>query len=135
MEKIVSFSILIPTFNRASYLRHLLEHIQNNIEDFDYSYEILISDNASSDNTLEVLKSYENKIKYSYFIQNSHTNAEKNFEMLINKCKGEYFIYLADDDNLISNFLIWLLQNYNPNQMQFVYIPHGKYGTTRKIKV
>ena len=53
-------SICIPTYNRASYLEGA---IQNIITDnaFGDEVEIIISDNASTDNTEEIAKKYTQK--------------------------------------------------------------------------
>ena len=36
-------SILITTYNRSKYLKHLLENIKDGISDLDFNFEILIS--------------------------------------------------------------------------------------------
>jgi len=57
------FSIVIPTYNRGNYLKLAIKSIlRQNYDD----YEIIITDNASTDNTKEVIYSFRNK-KIKYF--------------------------------------------------------------------
>ena len=44
-------SICVPTFNRARYLECLLEDLASKIGELGCSYELLIGDNASEDET------------------------------------------------------------------------------------
>ena len=52
-------SILITTYNRSKYLKHLLENLKDGISDLDFNYEILISNNASNDDTCSVVDSFK----------------------------------------------------------------------------
>ena len=52
-------SICIPTYNRAEYLEGALKNIVTDSA-FDSRVEVIISDNASTDNTQEVGKKYSN---------------------------------------------------------------------------
>ena len=46
-EKLIDLSICIPTFNRAPFLDCLLENIYADRVDFEFTFEVVISDNAS----------------------------------------------------------------------------------------
>ena len=64
-------SICIPTFNRSSYLRNTLNSIVSQQEFLSEKVEIIISDNASTDETPDVVKEFT--AKYSnihYFFSN-----------------------------------------------------------------
>jgi glycosyltransferase involved in cell wall biosynthesis len=48
MAKEIVLSILIPTYNRAPYLNNLLNYLNEEIYNLDFTYEIVVSDNAST---------------------------------------------------------------------------------------
>lgn len=87
-------SICIPTFNSSETILETLESVaQQNY----HNIEILIIDNASSDNTLEIAKNFPDcRIKIHKFTDN--IGAEGNFNRCINLAAGAYIaIYHADD--------------------------------------
>ncbi|URZ16001.1 glycosyltransferase family 2 protein [Clostridium felsineum] len=92
----VKFTILIPTRNRAETLKYCLMTCIN--QNYD-NYEIIVSDNCSSDNTREVIESLNcNKIKY--YKTKELLPMTKNYQFALEKVKGEYVICLGDDDGL-----------------------------------
>ena len=93
-----TISILIPTFNRSKYLEHLLSFILDEIYNLDYSYEIVISNNASTDGTLHVVDKFKDSLQLRSFTQDTNIGAFKNASFLINEARGLFYIHLADDD-------------------------------------
>ena len=55
-----NFSIIIPVYNEAKNIINLLIEIKNHLNDF--QYEIVIVDDHSKDNTIEVINEYDDKI-------------------------------------------------------------------------
>jgi glycosyltransferase involved in cell wall biosynthesis len=53
-------SIVIPTFNRAHFLKQVIDSCLNQT----YPCEIIVCDHGSSDNTTEIIKNYRNRLKY-----------------------------------------------------------------------
>ena len=104
MENKVLLSICIPTCNRGNILDTvILNYITN--EEFDDSVELVISDNASTDNTeeivKEIIKKYPSK-KISYY-KNDENIGAKNFFAVISRAKGKYakisndYIYMTNE--------------------------------------
>lgn len=92
----VKFTIVIPTRNRSETLKYCLMTCIN--QNYD-NYEIIVSDNCSSDNTKEVVESLNcNKIRY--YKTKEVLPMTKNYQFALEKVKGEYVIYLGDDDGL-----------------------------------
>ena len=90
-------SVLIPTYNRAGMLEKCIESVLRQT----YKYiEIVVSDNASDDNTEALMK--ELTQKYSnirYYRNNENIGLTGNFSRLAyDLAKGEYGIFLSDDD-------------------------------------
>ena len=88
-------SICIPTYNNARFLRESLESIVNQT----YSNkEIIISDNASTDDTKEIVYEYVKKYGVRYYRNAKTVDAFDNFNRCINLAQGEFVaIYHSDD--------------------------------------
>ena len=71
------FSVVIPLFNEEENIKLLLEEINNNLKDYK-SYEIILINDASTDNTLEIIKKIKNK---SYKILTNETNKGQSFSI------------------------------------------------------
>lgn len=95
------FSIITPTFNRGYIIGKAIESVRQ--QDF-YDWEMIIIDDASTDNTFETIKEFLNdKIKYFRLPQNSGPNVARNFGA--EKANGEWLIFLDSDDELTHNAL------------------------------
>lgn len=82
-------SICIPTYNRADYLKGALENITSDPA-FDNSVEIVISDNASTDNTYEVVHEYSSKYDNILYFRNKENVRDKNFFLALSRANGKY---------------------------------------------
>jgi len=88
-------SICIPTYNRAETLEIVLSHYTQNPE-FDESVEIVISDNASSDNTEEICRNLITNFKNIRYYRNSENIKDANFPLVLGKGNGRYLKLLND---------------------------------------
>ncbi len=95
-------SIGIPTYNRAaSYLAYTLRSV---MEQTYGSIEIIVSDNASTDNTVEFVATVaDDRIRYLRHRTPITPNA--NFNACLNAARGKYFLLLHDDDAIDPNFV------------------------------
>ena len=96
------FSIILPTYNRAStFLKEAIDSVFNQ----DYkNWELIIIDNNSSDNTLELIKKY-NSEKISIYSINNNGIIAKPRNLGIKKSKGDYIAFLDSDDYWYKNKL------------------------------
>lgn len=91
------FSIVIPTYNRASDLQFALYCIfRQSFSDF----EVVISDNCSTDNTKAVVQMLKNK-KIRYSRAKKAVGNALNMERAIKMAQGEYVFLHSDDDFLL----------------------------------
>lgn len=98
-------SICVPTFNRARYLECLLADLAAHIGELDYSYELLIGDNASDDDTADVVRRYEGQLAIRYIRRPVNVGPVQNIAQLFGDAKARYIVYLADDDLLLLDVL------------------------------
>ncbi len=95
------FTVGIPTFNRAALLKEALDStLSQTFSDF----EILVGDNASTDNTPEVFKNYSDA-RIRVIRQKENIGAVNNFNALIKESAGRFFVLHQDDDLLHPEFL------------------------------
>lgn len=111
----VLLSILIPTYNRGDYLKLALDSIvsQINLEN-NKKIEIIISNNCSTDNTDEIIKSFLHKnedknIKYYY--QEQNLGADRNFLFLLEKSNGKFGWIFGDDEILLGGAINSIIEN------------------------
>ena len=102
-------SIVIPTYNRASFLDYSLEiHIPLAKE---HNIPIYVSDNASSDNTSEIVNKWMEKYEFLYYYGNiKNLGADLNFELILNKPNTDYIWLLGDTSKINKEVLVGVLQ-------------------------
>ncbi|WP_319004786.1 glycosyltransferase family 2 protein [Microvirga lenta] len=96
----MKLSVCILTYNRSSYLRKTLEHLFDNLN-FMFRYEVIVCDNCSTDDTPDVVNAFEStRPELRYVRQTENVGAEANLVAAYHLARGEYIVYLADDDRL-----------------------------------
>lgn len=105
------FSIIIPTYNRATYLGHAIESVlSQTFTDF----EIVIVDDGSTDNTESIVKQMrDRRIRY-FKKKNEERSIARNFG--IQKAQGQYVNFLDSDDIFYPHHLVTahqLLKKYH----------------------
>lgn len=122
MVKKPFFSIIIPTYNRASDLQFSLYCIlQQSFSDF----EVIISDNCSTDNTKEIIDKLKDK-RIHYFRNKINIGVVLNIKKTIKHAKGKYIFLHSDDDFLLyENSLEEIykkIKKYSPGYIRVNYI-------------
>ena len=98
----VKLSICIPTYNREPFIRNALEYCCG--YGFSFPYEIVISDNASTDGTGAVVNEFIARgLPIRYLRRAENGGSGPNLANAFHHATGEYSIYLADDDLLIAD--------------------------------
>lgn len=103
-------SIGMPVYNGERYIRQALDALlKQSIRDF----ELIISDNSSVDRTEQICLQYgkfDSRIKF--YRQEKNIGAMNNFQFVLNKARGKYFMWAACDDYWDENWLEVLLNNF-----------------------
>ncbi|MGC9219566.1 MAG: glycosyltransferase family 2 protein [Athalassotoga sp.] len=115
-KPILSFAI--PTWNRAKELSECLDSIISQIIESNENVEIVISDNASTDETPKVVEEYLKKYNFiRYFRNEKNVGPDLNFISVIEKSNGKYAWLFSDDDWLNDGALkeiLRIIKNYEP---------------------
>ena len=94
------FSIIIPTYNRASFIGSAIESV---LEQAYENWELIIVDDGSTDNTKEVISQYlDSRIQYHYQ-ENQERSAARNKG--IHLASGEWICFLDSDDQYLPDHL------------------------------
>ena len=92
----VLVSIGVPVYNGERFLRFALESLLSQTHT---NIEIIISDNASTDATEDICRSYAARDKrIQYYRNEKNFGAARNYNITVEKAKGKYFKWAAHDD-------------------------------------
>lgn len=95
------FSVIIPTYNRVNQIKDAIESV---LKQTIQSFEIIVIDNCSTDNTSILINSYKDKRIKFFLIKNKGIIAySRNFG--IKKSTGKYIAFLDSDDSWAKNKL------------------------------
>ena len=102
------FSIFIPVYNSSQTIIDTLESVFNqSFTDF----EVIVSDNNSKDNTVNIVKKI--KDKRLKIIQNkNHLGYSGNLNVSLTNCHSDNIILLAGDDLIDVNTLKWYFEAF-----------------------
>lgn len=91
-------SVIVLTYNHERYIARALDSIL--MQKGNFSFEILIGDDASQDGTVKVLKEYKEKYpqKIRLFLNTENIGATKNSYQLLINAKGKYLATCEGDD-------------------------------------
>jgi len=105
-QSLPQYSIIIPAFNRADEIRELLTSIA--ALDFPRDkFEVIVSDDGSSDNTSQLVKSFQEKYNYNLrFIsqENKGPGAARNHAM--ENARSLFFIFVDSDVTMPPDWLL-----------------------------
>lgn len=97
-------TIGIPTYNRAATLRECLARLLADLEPCAARVEVIVSDNASADDTPAVLAGAESqwrgRLRLRCTRQETNVGVSRNVVSLFYAARGRYFMFLGDDDCL-----------------------------------
>jgi len=103
MEQSKLVSIGLGTKNRAQYIKEALDSL---LAQTYGNFELVISDNASTDDTQRICEEYARKDRrIKYMRQKSDIGHARNFDFLKENAKGEYFMWASDDDKWEPTFV------------------------------
>ncbi|OHB20558.1 MAG: hypothetical protein A3J67_00250 [Parcubacteria group bacterium RIFCSPHIGHO2_02_FULL_48_10b] len=89
-------SIVLATYNRAHFLGAAIQSVQK--QTFQ-DWELIVSDDASTDNTLEIVKEIqENEPRIRYRKNEKNLGISRNYNAAIRAARGEYIAMIDDDD-------------------------------------
>ncbi|MBI5644299.1 MAG: glycosyltransferase family 2 protein [Deltaproteobacteria bacterium] len=118
-------SIGLPVYNGENYLKDAVDSILNQtFEDF----ELIISDNASTDSTRDICEDYTQKDRrIRYFRNGINLGATLNYNRTYNLSNGKYFKWIAHDDLISPAYLEECVKSLDCNKDAVLSFPQITY--------
>ncbi len=119
----LKISIVIPTRNRAIYLKHCIETC---LSTNDPHIEVIVSDNNSTDDT-HIIPTLFSDPRLHYYHTGADLSMRQNFEFALSKASGDYIFFIGDDDGILKNGLVTLrkvLEKYRPDIVNWRHITY-----------
>ena len=106
-------SIIVLTYWHEQYIRKALDTILT--QKFDEPFEIIITDDASTDNTVNIAREYEAKYPkmIRVIVNEENLGISRNLYNALLQCRGEYIVLTAGDD-------YWLCEDKLQRQSDFL---------------
>ena len=150
MNENIKLSIIICTWNRANFLPKCFHALETQTMDLN-SFEVIVVDNNSTDNTSDVVKEYAEKspLHISYVMEKEQgISAARNTGMKY--AKSDYLLFLDDDAIVYSDALQYIYTAFeetgadavggqlyckedNANAQKAFIVGYKNYGETRQI--
>ncbi len=99
LKKHPKLSVVIPTRERADTLIYTLQTVTSQRYD---NLEIIVSDNASEDNTKQIVTGNDDS-RIKYINTGARIGMSENWEYGLSHVTGDYVMFLGDDDGLLPN--------------------------------
>jgi len=99
----LKLSIGLPVYNGEKFIRKCLDSI---LAQTFSNFEIIISDNASTDNTQTICQEYSKKDKrIRYIRQENNIGLLPNFNFVLEQAKNEFFMWIGVDDFILPDYV------------------------------
>lgn len=98
----VSFSFIVPVYNRPNEIRELLQSLTR--QTYTLPFEVVIVEDGSTSTSAKVVREFEGQLQLSYYFKpNTGPGDSRNYGM--ERAKGNYFIILDSDCLLPPSYL------------------------------
>jgi abequosyltransferase len=115
-------TIAIPTYNRSKFLEELLAVLKPQMAE-DFRVELLISDNASTDDTQLLLGELaKSGLIFRYIKNKKNLGADKNILQCFEEAQGKYVWIFGDDDIILPGALKKIMRLLSLHEYDLVYL-------------
>lgn len=108
-------SVIIPNYNHSPYLKLRIDSVLNQTYT---DIEVILLDDKSTDNSIEIIEQYRNESKVSHIVLNDENSGTtfKQWQKGIALAKGEYIWIAESDDYADKTFLEKVVKSINKYQ-------------------
>lgn len=127
IENQIILTICLPTYNRENFIKNQIDFFESEVKiepSILTNVRFIVGNNASTDNTTEVLAQLNKKNPFFEVIHNNENlGLVGNIINLLNHSYSEYVWFVSDDDILSKGILVEILNILkNHNQLEFVFL-------------
>jgi glucosyl-dolichyl phosphate glucuronosyltransferase len=116
----LSISIVISTHNRASVLRQTLDQLAKVKVGADWQPELILVDNASSDNTAAVMRSARFENMNAHYLYEPRKGKSNALNAALRHAKGEIILFTDDDVSISEDWLEKMVERFTQDQADAV---------------
>jgi abequosyltransferase len=125
-------TLAIPTYNRAGCLKELLSILLDELTD-EPRVELIISDNASPDETPSVVQDFVSRgLRVRYIRNAQNTGADANFLQCFEQARGKYVWLFSDDDLIVPGGLSKVLTYCEAAEYDLIWVSAYSFGKFNK---
>lgn len=107
-------SIIVPVYNTSAYLEKMIDSI---ISQTYHNWELLLIDDGSTDNSLEICKGYSQKYNNIFIFHQKNSGPSSARNLGIDNAKGDYICFVDSDDWVDSDYLEIFINNIDENTL------------------
>lgn len=106
-------SIGMAVFNQAGFLQKTIESL---LAQEYQNFELIISDNASDDGSVDICEHYAKQDNRISFLRNTYNIGKiGNFDLVLNRSAGEFFLWSTGHDLFHPKYLSMLVKEFKAN--------------------
>ena len=129
MVKNKILTIGIPVYNGEKHIEETLISIQNaDLGDRFDDVEILISDNKSSDNTMEIVHKYKDDLDLMLYENEENVGYDANIELIVSRAKGDFVWFVGCGERILKDSISEILMLINRNNIDFIKLNFNIYN-------
>lgn len=111
-------SIIVTSYNYGAYIERCLRSCLT--QNFPQNeYEVILVDDASTDNTVEVIQKFKQLPNFRYFVNEENVGVAESANVGIRECYGQYFVRVDADDYINEDLLFFLTRYLAENHDAF----------------
>ena len=116
----VKVSVLVITYNQENYIAQALDSILS--QKVDFSYEVIVGEDASSDRTPVIIKEYFRKYPkiLKPILRRNNIGAARNAYELCQLARGEYLAFCEGDDYWLSEYKLQMQVDFLNKHRDFI---------------
>lgn len=130
MNKNPLVSIIIPVYNSENYIGKCIESI---LAQTYKNYEIILINDGSKDNSLDILKEYEKQNGKIKIYNQSNCGVANTRNNGIQYSSGEYIMFIDNDDYISPDYIEIFINEINKNDYDIVIGGYKRINTKEKI--
>ena len=124
MKNILKTSLLLLVYNGENYLNRALKSVYNQTKKID---EIVIVDDASTDQTSKIIDYWSNKLLIKKVFNSVNIGICESLKQGVNYCSGDLIFRIDHDDEWLDSHVNEILEMYNEDKKASIYATRANY--------
>ena len=126
----MKISVVITSYNYEKYIKETIQSVLNQTYK---DWELIIVDDCSSDNSVDVIKSF-NDSRIRLYINEENLGLAKTLKLGIEKATGDWIVFLESDDLINPDYITRKIQVIkNNNNISLVFNDCNFFGESSRV--